>query len=415
MTDNAPPTTHRISEFYHWDKEGRLELAPPFQRNPVWSHRSKTYLIDTILQRFPVPEIFIQVKTNTDGEIKYIVVDGQQRIRSILEFIDGEYQLLDSETSYEFSGKEFKELPDGIKTEFWEYPLVTRELKTSNDAEITSVFTRMNKYVFPLNPQERRHATYRGYFMELINQLNDDDYWADNKIVSPNDVRRMLDAEFLSEIIIAMIHGIQTKKPETIDQYYKMFDEEFVDRDDIKREFTSTRNKIEEIMGDLRPTRWRNKVDFYSLFMAFYELMKDYTFPSSKYESIKEILCTFSGMVDKEYRDSDVVNNKDAKDYVATIKAHTTEKSQREKRTRLIRKLIIPNLIARDTRRAFNDEERRIAWEISKDKKCAKCGNEVGWDDYHLDHILSHNQGGKTELENSQIMHNSCNQSKSNH
>ncbi|MCH7559832.1 MAG: DUF262 domain-containing protein, partial [Thaumarchaeota archaeon] len=151
MTDRAPPTTHRISEFFKWNKDGRLELAPPFQRNPVWGHKNKSYLIDTILNGLPVPEIFIQVKTNQDGESKYIVVDGQQRIRSILEFIEGEYSLLAGETSYEYAGKEFKEFSDGVKTDFWDYPIVTRELRTSNDDEITSVFTRMNKYVFPLN------------------------------------------------------------------------------------------------------------------------------------------------------------------------------------------------------------------------------------------------------------------------
>ena len=61
----------------------------------------------------------------------------------------------------------------------------------------------------------------------------------------------------------------------------------------------------------------------------------------------------------------------------------------------------------------FNNEERRVAWNLS-DKKCSKCGLEVEWDDYHLDHKDSHNQGGKTLLENSQIMHSKCNESKSN-
>lgn len=412
MTNNAPPTTHRITQFYQWNKGNILELAPPFQRNPIWSQKSKSYLIDTILKGLPVPEIFIQVKTDKDGNTKYVVVDGQQRIRSILEYIDGEYELLESETT-EYGGKEFKDLPDGTKTEFWDYPIVTRELKTANDDEVRSVFTRMNKYVFPLNPQERRHAIYRGYFMELVNQLTDDEYWVDNKIVSPSDVRRMLDSEFISELIIAMLHGAQTKKPEDIDGFYRKYDEEFEDRTDIKTEFSSTRNKIEEIMGDLRPTRWRNKVDFYSLFLAFHDLMKEYTIPSARYEQIRDRLCAFGAEVDS-YRTKDTTSIQYVKEYADTIIAHTTEKSQREKRLQLVRKLIIPFLIARDPKRDFTEEERRIVWEMATDKMCLKCGEEVTWNNYHLDHRLSHNKGGKTELENSQIMHARCNESKSN-
>ena len=105
--DNAPPTTHRITEFHKWKKEGSLIINPPFQRKPVWSQKNRSYLIDTILSGLPVPEVYIQIKTDKDGNTKQIVVDGQQRIRSILDFIEGEYEILEEE-SLEFGGKEFK-------------------------------------------------------------------------------------------------------------------------------------------------------------------------------------------------------------------------------------------------------------------------------------------------------------------
>lgn len=78
----------------------------------------------------PVPEIYIQVKTDEEGNTKYIIVDGQQRTRSILEFIEGEYALLEEECP-DYSGKEFKDLPNGVKRDFWDYAIVTRELKAS--------------------------------------------------------------------------------------------------------------------------------------------------------------------------------------------------------------------------------------------------------------------------------------------
>ena len=65
---HSPPTAHRITQFFQWYKEGALELAPPFQRKPVWSEKTKSYLIDSILNEYPVPELYIQVKTYPTGK-----------------------------------------------------------------------------------------------------------------------------------------------------------------------------------------------------------------------------------------------------------------------------------------------------------------------------------------------------------
>ena len=103
---NAPPTTHKVTQIHKWHKEKCLELAPPFQRKPVWSEKTKSYLIDTILSDLPVPEVYMQVKTDKDGNTQYIVVDGQQRIRSILSFIEGELEIIETESS-KYGGKKF--------------------------------------------------------------------------------------------------------------------------------------------------------------------------------------------------------------------------------------------------------------------------------------------------------------------
>ena len=65
--------------------EGNLEIRPPYQRRPVWSVRQKSNLIESILLKLPVPEIYIHTETSADGKTTYAVVDGQQRVRSILQ------------------------------------------------------------------------------------------------------------------------------------------------------------------------------------------------------------------------------------------------------------------------------------------------------------------------------------------
>jgi len=370
-------------------------------------------LIDTILQNLPIPEIYIQIKTNKEGKTKYVVVDGQQRMRAILDFIAGEYALLEAE-SPEYKGKEFKDLTDGLKEEFWSYSIVTRELQTNNTEEVKEIFRRLNKYVVPLNEQELRNATYGGHFIGIINQIAEkDDFWAEHKIVTPTDIKRMLDAEFISELFIAMLNGIQQKDQESINGFYKQYDQNFTDKDDIRREFEATKKMIQKIFGDnFIKTRWHKKSDFYSLFITFRELLKTYHLPQDRYEEIKTCLIKFASEVDSKSK-SDIDTR--VKDYAENVNRRSTDKAAREKRYNIVRELMIPFLISKDIRRNFNDEERRIAWARSKDKKCVICGKVVDdWADYHLDHITPHSKGGKTELKNSQITHKSCNIKKSN-
>ena len=413
---NALPTTHRIAEFYRWYKGGSLELAPPFQRKPVWSDKNKSFLIDTIIKDLPIPEIYIQVKTDFEGNTRYIIVDGQQRMRSILEFIEGEYSLLESECP-EYGDKEFKDLPNGVKRDFWDYEIVTRELKTDSEAEVKNIFLRLNKYVVPLNRQELRNATYGGHFVSMLNKIaEEDDFWADNRVVTPSQIKRMLDTEFISELFIAMMHGIQQKDQDNIDGFYRMYDQTFDDKEDWKKKFIATENKIEGIFGDdLSKSRWRRQPDFYSLFIAIYELSQIYYFPEDRYEDMKKSLLDFAAQVDIFTKNTnEKSSDRRIQEYVDNVRLHTTAKNTRSKRYKIIRELLIPHLVARDPRRDFNEEERRIKWFLSEDKKCAICGEVVDWDDYNLDHIIPHSKGGRTELKNSQITHKECNIKKGN-
>jgi len=412
---NAPGTPFRIAQYYQWYKGNQLELAPPFQRKPVWSPRNKSFLIDTILNNLPVPEVYMQVKTDKDGNTKYIVVDGQQRMRAILEFLEGEYSLLEDECPT-FADKEFSDLPDGIKREFWNYGIVTRELQTDSLKEVKDIFRRLNKYVVPLNAQELRNATYGGHLIALVNNIADkDDFWAENKIVTPNDIKRMIDAEFIGELFLGMMEGIQQKSQSGIDSFFQRYDQKFLDRESWRKEFEATERKIEDIFNhDLVKTRWRGKADFYSFFIAIYELSKVYYFPEERYDEINEWLTKFASEVDKHVKQSEKSSSNPLVDtYVENVEKRTTHKATRQKRYEIVRELLIPFLIAKDKRKDFNEEERRIAW-ANSDKKCNICGKKVDWEEYELDHKIPFSKGGKTSLENSQVTHKSCNAQKSN-
>lgn len=266
--DNYLNTTLRnISWFKATNDRGELEIKPSFQRNPVWVNRQKSYLMDTILNRYPIPEIYMQETVDTDGRQHYIIVDGQQRIRSVLEFIGGGFSL-DEKESPEFHGAFFSDLSVDQKRAFFQYNFVVRILPDIGDSQLRQIFKRLNQNVVSLNAQELRQAVYSGPFITLMNELSDIQFFDSANLFTPNDIRRMLDVEYVSELAIAVLNGIQNKK-DKIEAYYQLYEDSFEDVSYLKQIFQTVTLEIGKILPDISKTRWKKKTDFYTLFLVF--------------------------------------------------------------------------------------------------------------------------------------------------
>jgi hypothetical protein len=200
----------RVSDQY---RSGRLELRPPFQRKPVWGDKQRSYLIESILMDIPIPEIYVQVTHTDDGTEKYGVVDGQQRLRTILQFIGLERAEDQTEEDINrfaldalpptslFKDQTFAHLTAEQRRRLFEYELSFRCLYTDDQREVEEIFKRLNNFTLPLKAQELRNATYHGAFANLSEYLANDDYWAVNRIISPPAIRRMADIEMMSDLL----------------------------------------------------------------------------------------------------------------------------------------------------------------------------------------------------------------------
>ena len=335
------PTTYPISWFRDRNIDKALVLKPPYQRKPVWSPDQKAYLIDTIIKGYLIPEIYIHRETDAGGKTIFNIVDGQQRIRSILEFLNNDF-VLSEEYFPQYTDFNFDDLPSNIKTSIWDYTLFAREITNASEDEVRNLFKRMNKNVVALNAQELRHATYSGPFIKTMEEIAEDEFWAVNKIVTPNEIRRMKDVQFISDLFISMFHGIQDKTKE-MDNYYEFYEENgFKEKFELFKIFQNNVDAIIKIFPNLRDTRWKNKSDFYSLFMVINEISYDKIITSKKIKDIKKDLEGFSRKITEATKKENKIKkySKDVADYVNAVTKSTTDKDRRTLRHNIIKKIL---------------------------------------------------------------------------
>ena len=87
------PSTQDISWFLDLFDRKQLDLEPPYQRKSVWSPKDKKFFIDTIFRNYPSPAIFLHKSINDQGQSLYHVVDGKQRLSTIIDFVQDKIKI----------------------------------------------------------------------------------------------------------------------------------------------------------------------------------------------------------------------------------------------------------------------------------------------------------------------------------
>jgi Protein of unknown function DUF262 len=277
-TSLPKPNTQALSWFFGEHKKNTLRLDPKYQRNPIWSLGQKCFLVDSLIFGAPIPQVFINVETEGSGRDRktvYEVVDGQQRLRAILEFMDDEYALIATVAkAYPVSdvykphiGKRYSQLPSSLQDAIWNYPLAVQELRGWDELQIRALFRRLNYVVERLNKQELRHSQYFGEFVEGVEELARNNFWDDINFFTRRDSQRMKDVEFVSELFVVLIDGVQDGQA-TLDRFYADYDVVFPKKSQFMAKFRQVLTSIATMRPFLENSRFTKKADFYGLFAA---------------------------------------------------------------------------------------------------------------------------------------------------
>lgn len=356
-----------IAWFQEHYKADRLELRPPFQRKPVWTDVQRCSLIESILLDVPIPEVYVQVTQDEDGSEQFGVVDGQQRLRTILQFIgieqsedqhqdedNNSFKLEKLPATSVFKDKSFSDITGEHRKRFFQYEICVRLLYTENVTEVEDVFKRLNKFTMPLKAQELRNATYHGAFAKLSEELADNEYWAVNRIITPASIRRMGDIEMMGDLLIGLIHGPQGGSARVIDQYYEQYEpyeDEIPGQAKLKRQFNLALGAIDSLFPDISlAPRWANRADFYSLFQAFGASLVQHDIKTP--QKLADALIKFAEDVDRVLESPGARVNANAKKYARAIEKGSNDKARRLDRHEALTAIIEPFLKTKAARTA---------------------------------------------------------------
>ncbi len=303
MKFNFRRTTRTVQEIYRDFINGELVVDSSYQRRRVWTIQDKVRLIETLLLQFVMPEVFFWIASRNadDGKAITHIVDGQQRICAIAEFINGEYCLekkyLIEETTKELYGnKYFKDLLEEDKNNIWGYHVSYVDVDQScNMDQIKQMFYRLNLTNYNLNPQERRNSLDSAFGDKSL-ALSNLDFWRNKKVFSSNDAKRMKDVEYCCTIYILAKEGIVDQaNGRKINEYYDDYKTEFDEDNSLFNRVVKAMDIIDLLTDKSTLSFVSKKAQMYTLFsVAFNIIDQSIEANESIFEKFKQFVLTYN-------------------------------------------------------------------------------------------------------------------------
>ncbi|SKA46712.1 Protein of unknown function DUF262 [Chitinophaga eiseniae] len=289
---SIPANNQKVIELYNKVKRKELETSPRFQRKLVWRKQHKFNFIDTILNNYPFPEIYIS-QGELDTEKMTIVdnvVDGQQRLNTIIDYIDEKGVFSQDKIPV----PKFSELEREAKEGFLNYEVSVRYLKNVNRDQVGEIFRRINSTEYSLNTTEIKNAEWGdseficfakqivekeldGVDIDLVAyKLNANhrkqflDFFHLNEIFSENDINRMLSLQFIMTLVATLCEEQYFNRNLRVQHYVETYFDEFSLAPEVEERLLKTVVFIESLKLPPR-SYWFNKANIFTLIVELYK------------------------------------------------------------------------------------------------------------------------------------------------
>jgi 5-methylcytosine-specific restriction endonuclease McrA len=447
-------TDINIEDFFKYKE--MYVTRPPYQRKSVWSKKKKQSLMDSLFRRYYIPKLVIREVRLSETQTINEIIDGQQRITTVQEFFDNKYPLPKSldDLDKNLASAYYKDLSVDVRM------FIDRTLKYQADIIknidnpknvnhqiiATEIFWRLQQGE-SLNYMEVAHAQLSSLTRNFIVKYADDqtfDYQAYKPIDSNSDKKAFF--------TLLSVDNIRMKHLQFMARFVMIEKNNgYADLSDRKIEEFINENKKEDGIGNYDYENTFEAKETLKTLQLFYEIFKDDPMIDSN-NGIKELSVEYfiisMYLLIRHLRKYYVVDENmrnTIKEFVyyfhtrwktydesidTDLLTFSNRRQQGEKdlETRdIILRQIFFNYLAennieikeKDQKRAFSELERIIIYRKGKGL-CQQCLREgkneneakVSWSDYQADHVIPHSKGGKTIIENGELLCSYHNQSK---
>ena len=342
--------------------DGKLDIRPPYQREFIYNEKEQQAVITTVLNGYPL-NVMYWVKRSEDAECPYEVMDGQQRTLSLCEYVAGKF-------SYEF--KNFFNQPEDVQKRILDYKL-TVYVCEGKASEKLQWFQTINIAGKPLNDQEINNAIFAGPFVtdakRHFSKSNCGAYRLGKDLVNGTPIRQ----DYLKKALEWMAED-ETREGHRISAVDYM----------ARHQHDPNANNLWSYFQTV--LNWA--ITNFDL-KKFRKIMKglDWALLYDKYGSETLDTVEISKRISALMRDSEVQRQQGIIPFVLTGDEHYLDL------------------------RAFPEDIKLAVWE-QQEHRCALCGKEFDMEFMEGDHITPWRDGGRTVVENCQMLCRECNRRK---
>jgi hypothetical protein len=389
-----------------WNK-GQLNLQPEYQREYVWRLRPElpSRLIESLLLEIPIPPIYF-------GRIeggKLEVIDGQQRLQTMIDFINNKFELKRLERMGSLNGKLFRDLSEEQQTKIFDVAIRSVVIDAGTNTDLRyEIFERLNRGSMALNEQELRNCVYRGPFNDLLAELEKDSNWRKIRGTAtpdPRFVEREIILRFFAFINRLQFYTGNLKR--FLNEYMKSYaphtPDQIREQSDI---FRQTAQNIYSVFGP-------HSARLYSVDERSNKGSWDTKF------SVAALDIQVSALVAKQNAKVQACAEQLREQYLFLILTDPMLRAAIEKQTggtiqtkyrwtayKTVAEPIIDGQVLEP--RFFELTFREKLFKQSP--ICKLCGSQIhSFEDTTVDHIHPYSKGGKTVESNSQLAHRTCN------
>lgn len=350
------PTTQDITWLLDLHRNKQLDLDPPYQRRSVWTRRDKQFFLDTIFRDFPSPAIFLHKSINDDGSATYHVVDGKQRLQTILDFVDDKLRIAKDFGDVRLDGKKWSELQGDqeLRHHVWNYQIPVEMLDFIEGSVVNEVFDRLNRNSRKLTPQELRHAKFDGWFIATVEGQSTQEDWRKLGVVTTARARRMADSQFISELLLVLLEKrVLGFDQNALDEFYAKYDDPQESLVDFSEEaFMAELEAVKAYLLDLERantaiTRFAKAFGSFSTLWSVVALERPHLPPApeaaGRYQDFMQKVERLSGEknLDAFLRSEDAQGFTDPWIYVTNVRGASTDLGPRQQRFDVLKSALV--------------------------------------------------------------------------